>query len=145
MTWTWKNKWQLGDSSRTMRSAFVVEQQSSINNQILCPKDFSLYNTGKHPLSFSPPFLSHYLLKMDLIRDFSLPISDFAHHLHWQGLNLKFMGVIRNEWIIIVQINPVWSGGIVRYCGCRCLDSFSKYCSHPYFQIVHIDDKIMIW
>lgn len=56
--------------------------------------------------------LSHYLLKIDLIRDFFLPFSDFAHHLHWQGLNPKFMVAITNE-CIKVQINPVWSEGIV--------------------------------
>lgn len=111
----------------------------------LCAQEISPCTIQENTLShFHPLFIVITCWKWILLGTFFLPISDFAHHLHWQGLNPKFMGVIRNEWIIIVQINPGWSGGIVRYCGCRCLDSFSKYCLHPYFQIVHIYDKNMI-
>lgn len=112
MTWTWKINGSSDNNSRTMSSAFVVEQQSSINQKILCPRDFSLYYTEKHPLLLSSSFWVITCSKWILLGTFFLPVSDFAHHLNWQRLNLKFMGVIRNEWII-VQINPVWSGGIV--------------------------------
>ncbi len=100
MWWTWhdmnlKTKWQLDNNSRTMSSACMVEQQSSINQQILSPIDLSLYCTGKHPLSSSSSFWVITCWKW--IRDFFLPISDFAHHLHWLGLNPKFMGTITNE------------------------------------------------
>lgn len=135
-----KTKWQLDNNSRTMSSAFVVEQQSSINQQILCPRHFSLYYTGKHLLSFLSSFWVITCWKWILLGTFFLPISDFAHHLHWQGLNPKFMDTIKNEWII-VKINPVWSGGIVSRGVWGYLDYFSNIAHFHTFNSLDMCNK----
>lgn len=56
-----KTKWQLDNNSRTMSSACMVEQQSSVNQQIMSPKQIPpctiQENTLSHfcPLSESLP------------------------------------------------------------------------------------------